>query len=212
MTRAARYTVLIDRELGESDGSGVYHDGTGQAAVEQLARELQELWDEAGGTGFFEIIQRQIVTWPATNENLFKHAPRHYEDEGEGEERSAMDYAGRVRFLGAMLGDLMTELSISESADVREAGGLIDDALNLVDSAIRSLEGDGYAPDDSDPNLTYAADGDLVWVDDLHGKPASAPMIRQHLNEIHSVTTADLADYDLVEVHEHEHRVAGPIE
>ena len=206
MTRAARYTVLIDRELGESDGSGVYHDGTGQAAVAQLARELQEMWNEAGGTGFFEVVQRQVVTWPETNVNLFKHEPRHYEDEHEGEPTRA-DYAGRLRLLGALIADIKDEFGTGEVAIS------LDNALDDVDSAIRSLEVDGPdEDDDDDPDVTYASDGNLVWVDDLHGEPASAPMIRKHLNDDHDVTTADLADYDLVEVHEHEHRVAGPVE
>ena len=135
MTKAARYTVLIDRELGESDGSGVYHDGTGQAAVAQVAQELQEMWDEAGGTGFFEIVQRRIVTWPSANENLFKYEPRHYEDEHEGEPTAA-DYAGRIRFLGALLADVMADLPAGEAAIA------LDTALDSVDSAIRTLEDD----------------------------------------------------------------------
>lgn len=135
MTRAARYTVLIDRELGESDGSGVYHDGTGQAAVGQVAKELQELWDEAGGTGFFEIVQRRIVEWPAVNENLFKSEPRHYEDEHDGRPTPA-DYAGRLRLLGALIADIKDEFGTGEVAIS------LDNALDDVDSAIRTLEGD----------------------------------------------------------------------
>lgn len=205
MTRAARYTVLIDRELGESDGDAHgYHDGTGPAAVEQLSRELQRAWESGDVSGYFEVVSRQLIDWPegrGGGDLIFAQEPTHFEDNSAGP-----NYAGRLRFLGALLADLKDEFGTGEVAIS------LDNALDNIDSAIRTLESDDEPESDDDPNLTYASDGDLVWVDDLHGEPASAPMIRQHLNEGHSVTTADLADYDLVEVHEHEHRVAGPIE
>lgn len=143
MTKAARYTVLIDRELGESDGSGVYHDGSGDAAVAQVARELQDLWNEAGGTGFFAVVQRRIVEWPATNENLFKSEPRHYEDEHDGRPTPA-DFAGRLRLLGALIADIKDEFGTGEVAIS------LDNALDDVDSAIRTLESDDYGSEDDE--------------------------------------------------------------
>lgn len=56
----ARYTVLVDREIGEQDGGGEYHDGNGERAVKQLAKELQEGWDAAGIAGNFRIIKRAL--------------------------------------------------------------------------------------------------------------------------------------------------------
>ena len=136
MTKAARYIVLIDRQLGESDGSSIYHDGTGQAAATQLAKELQEAWDSGGVDGFFEVVSRQVISWPADTEGLFAHVPRHFEDElaDTDADPTDADYAGRIRFLGAMLADVMGELPAGEAAIA------LDTALDSIDSAIRTLE------------------------------------------------------------------------
>ena len=136
MTKAARYTVLIDRALGESDGHGAHHNGRGEAAVEQLARELQEAWTTSGSvSGFFRIVSRQLVEWPATETGLGQ-LPTHFEDEPPvwGAEPTPADYAGRIRFLGAMLADVMADLPAGEAAIA------LDTALDSIDSAIRTLE------------------------------------------------------------------------
>jgi len=60
-TPVARYTVIIDRYLTDDcDGTGVYHDGSGAAAVEQLTRELQEAWDCGGVAGHFRVTERYV--------------------------------------------------------------------------------------------------------------------------------------------------------
>jgi hypothetical protein len=140
MTKAARYTVLIDRELGQSDGRALgYHDGFGRHAVEQLTRELQEAWNESGSvSGFFEVVERCIIDWPDGVDNkLFAGVARHYEDEHEGDPTPA-DYAGRIRFLGALLADIKDEFGTGEVAIS------LDNALDDIDSAIRTLEGEDF--------------------------------------------------------------------
>jgi len=57
----ARYTVIIDRYLTDDcDGTGIYHDGSGEAAAAQLARELQEAWDCGGVAGHFRVTERYV--------------------------------------------------------------------------------------------------------------------------------------------------------
>lgn len=154
MTRAARYTVLIDRELGESDGSGVYHDGTGNAAVGQLARELQEAWDGGSVSGFFEVVSRQIVTWPepqlTDDDSLPYTGPTHYEGESDDDRSS---FAGRLRFLGVQLAEIKDEFGTGEVAIS------LDNALDDIDSAIRTLESDDYESEDDEDDED---DGDCV--------------------------------------------------
>lgn len=79
MTKAARYTVIIDRHLGESDGDAYsYHDGTGEAAVAQLAKEIQDAWDTGGVSGSFRITERRIIDW--NKESSLEALPVSYED------------------------------------------------------------------------------------------------------------------------------------
>lgn len=101
----------------------------------------------------------------------------------------------RIRELGRQLAEVMDELNLSDSAEEREAGGALDDALNHIDAALQSLGGDG----------DRAADGELVIIDDLHGQPASAAMARKHLTERHDTATQDLSDPELMVVHFDEH-------
>ena len=61
MSKFARYTVIVDRQVGEHDGGGVYHDGTGAAGVEQLSKELQEAFDCGHIEGHFKVTARRIV-------------------------------------------------------------------------------------------------------------------------------------------------------
>lgn len=61
----AKYTVEVVRELGESDGGGIYHDGSKETAIHQLAAELQEAWDSGAVEGFFRVIDREeTATFP----------------------------------------------------------------------------------------------------------------------------------------------------
>lgn len=79
MAKYARYTVIVERELGESDGSGVYHDGTGKAAVEQLNKELQEAWNSGSVAGFFRVTERHILDLESATG--LGELPTDYEDE-----------------------------------------------------------------------------------------------------------------------------------
>lgn len=54
-----RYTVLIERTHEQEKD---YTDGSDASAVQQLAKELQAGWDEAGIAGDFQIIRREVVT------------------------------------------------------------------------------------------------------------------------------------------------------
>lgn len=60
-TPVARYVVIIDRYLTDDcDGTGLYHDGSGEDAVKQMTRELQEAWECGGVTGHFRVTERQV--------------------------------------------------------------------------------------------------------------------------------------------------------
>lgn len=73
----ARYVVIIDRQVGEQDGgAGLYHDGDGAAAADQLTNELQEAW-ETGVEGQFRVIGRSIVPGTTGLDAL----PAFYEDD-----------------------------------------------------------------------------------------------------------------------------------
>ena len=106
--------------------------------------------------------------------------------------------ARRIRDLGRQLGEIMDELRVvgldgepQEEVDTaQDAANAIDDALDAVDSAIRTLEsedGDG----DGAPIIT-----------DLHGTPATARQIREHLVCKHDIITRDLDDTLLETVHD----------
>lgn len=156
MTRAARYTVLIDRELGESDGiTWGYHDGQGRHAAEHLAKELQEAWEAGGVSGFFEVVERRIVDWPDSIDNkLFADEPRLFENEDDDPESPAV-LAKRLSQLGlqvSRLKDQLEALSMDHhAARFTEAANAIDDGLDYVDSAIRTLESEDPESDEEEP-------------------------------------------------------------
>lgn len=60
----AIYTVHFVRELGDSDGTNLYHDGTGEDACRQLADEIDEALEMSGAVdGFFVVSSRHLATW-----------------------------------------------------------------------------------------------------------------------------------------------------
>lgn len=61
-TPVARYTIILDRYCTEdADGTGLYHDGTGEAAAKQVADELQEAINNSGQPcGHFRVINRHV--------------------------------------------------------------------------------------------------------------------------------------------------------
>lgn len=66
-----RYTIILDREDNEDwgpeqmsaapiDDRSLFHDGTDEKAIAQVAAELQEAMDESGlPAGFFHIVSRE---------------------------------------------------------------------------------------------------------------------------------------------------------
>lgn len=66
MTHVARYIIVLDRfdddDWAAAQIAGGGHDGTAQAAIEQVAGELQEAMNQTGSpAGFFNVIDRRIV-------------------------------------------------------------------------------------------------------------------------------------------------------
>lgn len=82
--RYVRYTVIIERELGESDGQEYgYHDGTGQDAAIQLADELQRVWGSGAIAGNFRVVRR-LLEQP--HERALEDLPTLFEDDPQGDE------------------------------------------------------------------------------------------------------------------------------
>lgn len=85
--KVARYTVIVEREVGEQDGAE-YHHGIGRKAVEQLAKELQTAFDNGDADGRFNVIKRELVDYEDTkaqDDALFP--PSHgkdYADDADG--------------------------------------------------------------------------------------------------------------------------------
>lgn len=78
----ARYVILFDRAIGEEDHQE-FHYGDGEAAVAQLAKELQETIDSTGlPVGHFKIIMRTALTDPAAM-NVPLPAPYFQDDPDE---------------------------------------------------------------------------------------------------------------------------------
>jgi hypothetical protein len=62
----ARYVIVLDRydddDFGRTDDQPHGHDGTAQAACEQVANELQQAMDRTGmPAGFFNVIERRVI-------------------------------------------------------------------------------------------------------------------------------------------------------
>lgn len=80
MTQYARYTVIVDRELGETDYIDSHH-GDGVKAVAQLAGELQEAWDATGVGGHYQITERRIVDDEGPGYVDLNALPREFDDD-----------------------------------------------------------------------------------------------------------------------------------
>jgi hypothetical protein len=72
MTGVARYIIVLDRYDDDDYAAAQMpeggHDGSAQAACEQVAGELQEAMEQHGTpAGFFNVIDRRILPHPQTN-------------------------------------------------------------------------------------------------------------------------------------------------
>jgi hypothetical protein len=58
--------------------------------------------------------------------------------------------AQRLSRLGSKMNDIAEELRAQDTPQMTEAANAIDDGLDLVDGAIRTLESDDYSDDEED--------------------------------------------------------------
>lgn len=61
MRRVARYTVILERELGDEDGQNYCGVTDEASAIRQLRNEIQEGFDDCGIAGRFNIEKREEI-------------------------------------------------------------------------------------------------------------------------------------------------------